>query len=122
VTLIEAQRLVRTLCTNCRVPSAPPASLLQQGTHRPDGPASFYQAGGCHLCNRTGYRGRMGILETLVIDEHLRELIVTNAPSWEIKDYAVKTLGMTTLHEDGLKKAAMGLTTLEEVLAVTAEE
>ena len=122
VTLIEAQRLVRKLCTNCRVPSEPPAQALQRWTRRPDGPPSFYQAAGCHLCNRTGYHGRMGVLETLVIDEHLRELIVANAQSWEIKDYAVKTLGMTTLHEDGLKKAAMGLTSVEEVLAVTSEE
>ncbi len=121
VTLIEAQRLVRKLCTNCRAPSAPSKTQLAQ-VARPSGtPATFYRAEGCHLCDRTGYHGRMGILEALLIDEHIRELIVANAPSWEIKDYAVKTLGMTTLYEDGLKKAALGLTTLDEVLAVTSE-
>jgi type II secretory ATPase GspE/PulE/Tfp pilus assembly ATPase PilB-like protein len=56
------------------------------------------------------------------IDERIRELIVTRAQSWEIKDYVTKELGMPTLREDGLQKAAMGLTTLEEVVAVTTEE
>jgi general secretion pathway protein E len=64
----------------------------------------------------------MGIIEVFQVDERIRELIVTRAPSWQIKDHAVKALGMTPLRQDGLKKAALGLTTLEEVLAVTTEE
>ena len=64
----------------------------------------------------------MGIMEVFQIDEHIRELIVNRSQSWEIKDYAVKAQGMRTLREDGIKKAEQGLTTLEEVIAVTTEE
>jgi general secretion pathway protein E len=64
----------------------------------------------------------MGVLEVLLIDEHIRELIVSKTQSWQIKEYAVEQLGMRTLREDGLQKAALGLTTLEDVLQVTAEE
>jgi general secretion pathway protein E len=64
----------------------------------------------------------MGIIEVFTVDEHIREFIVNKAQSWEIKQYAVEQLGMTTLRQDGLKKAAMGLTSLEEVLQVTSEE
>ncbi|MEK7880010.1 MAG: GspE/PulE family protein [candidate division NC10 bacterium] len=122
VTLIEAQRLVRKLCPNCRKPAEPPKDLLKRLNYSPQKEATFFRAEGCHLCDRSGYRGRMGIIEVLLVDEHVRELIVGNAQSWEIKDYAVKQLGMTPMREDGLRKAAMGLTTLEEILQVTAEE
>jgi type II secretory ATPase GspE/PulE/Tfp pilus assembly ATPase PilB-like protein len=64
----------------------------------------------------------MGIIEVFQVDERVRELIVTRAQSWEIKDHAVKVLGMTPLRQDGLKKAELGLTTLEEVITATAEE
>ena len=74
------------------------------------------------MCNQSGYRGRMVILEVLPIDERIRELVITKAQSWEIKDYAVSTLGLIPLRQDGLRKAALGLTTLEEVLRVTSEE
>jgi len=144
VTLIEAQRLVRKLCPKCREPFEPPKELLRrlEDSRPTKGPASsatppaestkghkaaqaqptFYHAKGCHVCNGTGYRGRMGIIEVFTVDEHIRELVVNKAQSWEIKQYAVEQLGMTTLRQDGLKKAAMGLTTLEEVLQVTSEE
>lgn len=122
VTLIEAQRLVRKLCTKCREPIDPPKELLKRLGFTPEKGATFYQTKGCHVCNGTGYRGRMGIIEVFAIDEHIRELIVAKVPSWEIKQYAVEKLGMTLLRQDGLKKAAIGLTTLEEVLQVTSEE
>jgi len=122
VTLIAAQRLVRKLCTNCRRPTTLPAPLLERLGGQTPPSATWYKPVGCRLCHQTGYQGRMGLIEVLTLDEHIRELIVANAPSWEIKDYAVKDKGMVTLYEDGVKKAAMGLTTLEEVLAVTAEE
>ena len=64
----------------------------------------------------------MGIVEVFQVDERVRELIVSRAQSWEIKDHAVKVLGMVPLRLDGLKKAESGLTTLEEVIAVTTEE
>ncbi|MBI3009978.1 MAG: Flp pilus assembly complex ATPase component TadA [Candidatus Omnitrophica bacterium] len=122
VTLIQAQRLVRKLCQKCREPFRPDAKLLEKLEYKPDSKAVFYKAAGCRFCNNTGHRGRSGIVEVLDIDEHIRELIVSRAPSWEIKNYAVEKLGMVTLRQDGLEKASRGMTTLEEVVAVTAEE
>jgi type IV pilus assembly protein PilB len=122
VNLIEAQRLVRRLCQKCREPFAPSPILLKELNLQPMKGATYFRPKGCRLCNNTGYRGRMGIIEVFQVDERVRELIVSRAQSWEIKDYAVKTLGMLPLRQDGLRKAEMGLTTLEEVVAVTAEE
>lgn len=122
VTLIEAQRLVRKLCVKCREPEEPSPGLFKELELTPDKSATFFKATGCRFCNKTGYRGRMGIIETFQVDEHVRELIVSKAQSWEIKNYAMKRLGMMPLRLDGLKKAAMGVTTIEEVAAVTAEE
>ena len=123
VTLIEAQRLVRKLCTKCRVLYDPPKELLQGlGTMPTTDPATFYQVKGCHACNGTGYKGRIGIIEVFLPDDHVRDLIVSKAQSWEIKQYATEHLGMIALREDGVKKAAAGITTLEEVIRVTTEE
>jgi len=121
VTLIEAQRLVRKLCMKCREPFQPaPALLAHVGAS--DSGATFFAPKGCRFCNGTGFRGRMGIIEVIQVDERVRELVVTRAQSWEIKEYAVKELGMRPLRQDGLRKAELGLTTLEEVVAVTTEE
>lgn len=83
---------------------------------------TFYTAKGCSACRQTGYRGRFGIIEVLVLDEPIRDLIVSRAPSWDIKRSAIERAGMSTLRDDGLRKAALGLTSLEEVLHVTSEE
>ena len=122
VNLIEAQRLVRRLCQKCREPFEPSPTLFKELNLQPVKGATYFRAKGCRLCTNTGYRGRMGIIEVFQVDERVRELIVSRAQSWEIKDYAVKALGMLPLRQDGLRKAEMGLTTLEEVVAVTAEE
>ncbi len=122
VTLIEAQRLVRRLCQKCRKPYELSASERTRLHLEAVKATTFYKAGGCQACLKTGYRGRMGIIEVLPVDEHVRELIVSRVQSWKIKEYAAKELGMTPLYDDGLKKATLGMTTLEEVLAVTTEE
>jgi len=122
VSLVEAQRLVRKLCVKCREPYEPPAKLLAELEFQPSKGTTFYRAVGCRLCNDTGFKGRMGIIEVFLMDERIRELIVTRAPSWEIKDYASAEQGMRTLRMDGLKKAELGQTTLEEVVAVTSED
>ncbi len=122
VSLIEAQRLVRKLCAKCRQPFEPSPALLERLGLRPPKDATFFEAKGCRHCHGTGYRGRMGIIEVFQVDERIRELIVSRAQSWEIKDHAVKALGMVPLRQDGLQKAAAGLTTLEDVIAVTSEE
>jgi len=122
VSLIEAQRLVRKLCLKCRQPFTPSPALLEKLELRPSKDATFYQAVGCRFCNNSGYRGRMGIMEVFQIDERVRELVVTRAQSWEIKQYAIEHLGMKTLRQDGVLKAEQGQTTLEEVVAATTEE
>jgi len=122
VTLIEAQRLVRKLCTRCRQAYTPTPVELKQLELTPAKDATFFRAAGCRFCNSSGYRGRVGIIEVFQVDERIRELIVARAPSWEIKDYATKHLGMKTLRQDGLRKAELGVTTVEEVIAVTSEE
>ncbi len=122
VSLIEAQRLVRKLCTKCRQSFEPGPDLLKKLDVRPSKGATFFEPGGCRQCNGTGFRGRMGIMEVFHVDERIRELIVNRSQSWEIKDHAVKAQGMRTLRDDGVKKAEQGLTTLEEVIAVTTEE
>lgn len=122
VSLIEAQRLVRKLCQKCREPFQPSQTVLERFDLKPSDTATFFKAKGCRLCNGTGYRGRIGLIELFQVNERVRELIVSRAQSWEIKDYAIKELGMTTLYQDGLKKAEKGLTTLEEVIAATTEE
>lgn len=122
VTLIEAQRLVRKLCTKCRQTIQMPTELLKKLEIAPDKKMTFYKAVGCAHCNGTGFKGRMGIIEVFEVDERVREMVINNAQSWEIKQYAIEKLGMHTLQQDGLRKATMGLTTLEEILAVTTEE
>ena len=122
VSLIEAQRLVRKLCAKCREPFQPSPAVLEEIGLRPAKHATFFQAKGCRLCNGSGYQGRMGIIEVFQVDERIRELIVSQAQSWEIRDYAVKELGMVPLRQDGLRKVERGVTTFEEVLAVTADD
>lgn len=122
VSLIEAQRLVRKLCAKCRKPYQPPQKLLKELGFSTDQGIVFYQPEGCRHCGQRGYRGRMGIIEVIPIDERIRELIVSRAQSWEIREHAQKALGMTTMRQDGLKKVQLGLTTLEEVIGVTADE
>ncbi len=122
VSLIEAQRLVRKLCPKCREAYAPGPALLERLDLRSVSGVTYYRAVGCRACGQTGYRGRMGLIELFQLDERIREMVVARAQSWEIKEHAIKALGMITLRDDGLKKAAAGLTTLEEVVAVTTEE
>ena len=122
VNLIEAQRLVRKLCTKCRARFDPSPTLFERLGVTPSKEATFFRPAGCRFCHNSGYRGRMGIIEVFQIDERIRELVVSRAESWKVKEYAIKALGMRTLFEDGWKKAELGMTTLEEVLGVTSRE
>ena len=84
-------------------------------------PKFFYRGKGCSVCHDTGYRGRNGIFEVLNIDEELRKLIVN--PEFSLSDLneVAKKKGMITMFEDGLRKASLGITTIEEVLRVIRE-
>jgi type IV pilus assembly protein PilB len=123
--LAAAQRLCRRICFHCKEPYQIPYSVLEKaGVKLPKSEVekmTFYHGKGCRQCNQSGYLGRMGILETLVIDDEIRHMIVARVSSNDIKDYAVKK-GMLTLRENGLHNFMRGDTTLEEVLRVTSEE
>jgi type IV pilus assembly protein PilB len=117
---VLAQRLVRTVCKKCRTPFEPTESQLSLMNLSPHdiGDKVFYYGRGCAACNDTGYRGRKGIYELLMISEPVRALINERAPTVVIRQKAVE-LGMTTLREDGLRGIFDGETSIEEVLKYT---
>jgi type IV pilus assembly protein PilB len=117
---VLAQRLVRTICKKCRTPFEPTESQLSLLNLSPHdiGDKAFYYGRGCQNCNDTGYRGRKGIFELLVITDPIRNLINERAPSVVLRQKAVE-LGMVTLREDGLRSIFDGATTIEEVVKYT---
>lgn len=119
---VLAQRLVRRVCADCAAPTnADPDVLRRLGiTELELRNATLMRGAGCQRCGGTGYRGRMGIHELMVVDETLRKAISAETPVTELKEIAEKQSGMKLLRTDGIEKALQGHTTLEEVLAVTA--
>ncbi len=120
---VVAQRLVRTLCGDCREPRPvlpEMAEQLQLGRVTNSDPITLYQAAGCEHCNGSGYLGRTGLLELLVLSDPIRRLILRRAESHEIKRAAAEA-GMRTMYQDGVYKILAGTTTLEEVLRVTRD-
>ena len=117
---VLGQRLLRSICPQCRTTYQPSEALLDQlGLSRGDiGAKNFYYGKGCDACNQTGYKGRKGIYELLKITDPLRELINERAPTVTLKEKAVE-LGMVTLRQDGLRSIFAGDTTIEEVLKYT---
>jgi type IV pilus assembly protein PilB len=117
---VLAQRLSRRLCDWCKQAFEPTAdelsALLWPATL--ESPKTLWRPTGCRSCGQTGYRGRLAITEVMPISEQIEHLAVTSSSASEIRSVAI-TEGMVTLREDGLTKAADGLTTLEEVLRVT---
>lgn len=120
---ILAQRLVRRPCPNCKVPKTPPAAVMKRlGSTPLPKDAQWMEGKGCEQCKGSGYKGRMAIHELMAINDELRDLITRRTPETRIRD-AARRNGMRTLLEDGVAKAAKGLTTLEEVLlAVSADD
>ena len=119
VVAILAQRLVRTICPKCRAKYKPTEQEIVEAGMPPEmvETATFMRGRGCSSCQKSGFRGRMGIYEMLMIDSSVRELIFRQASSQEIRDYAVSK-GMDTLYMDGLSKVAQGYTTFSEVMRV----
>ena len=117
---VLGQRLLRSICPQCRTTYQPRETLLSQlGLSRRDiGAKNFFYGKGCDACNQTGYKGRKGIYELLKITDPLRELINERAPTVTLKEKAVE-LGMVTLRQDGLRSIFAGDTTIEEVLKYT---
>ena len=120
---IVAQRLVRTLCSHCHkayevLPEM--AEQLELGAVTGADSVTLYRAEGCERCNGTGYLGRTSILETLVMDDSIRRLVLQRAEAREIEREAVRR-GMRSMYRHGLSKALARITTLEEIMRVTHE-
>ncbi|HEU5071995.1 MAG TPA: ATPase, T2SS/T4P/T4SS family [Verrucomicrobiae bacterium] len=117
---VLAQRLVRRVCANCKTPFEPTEAQLAMLNLSPHdlGDKLFYYGRGCSNCNDTGYKGRKGIYELLVISDAVRSLINERAPTVVVRQKAVE-LGMVTLREDGLRSIFEGDTSIEEVVKYT---
>jgi general secretion pathway protein E len=123
LTGVAAQRLVRTLCRNCRVAEAAlPELVTQLGLNRyiNGSDAVVYRPGGCELCGGSGFYGRTGLVEALVMTDAVRRLILHRGEAKELQQVAVEE-GMRTMYDDGMMKALAGETTIEEVLRVTRD-
>jgi general secretion pathway protein E len=118
---VLAQRLIRRICTQCAVPHAPDAADLLAIGITAASDLKLFRGTGCPACRGTGYKGRTGIYELLVLNEDLRSLILRKAPTGEIRRLA-QAQGLVTLREDGWVKACKGITTVDEILRVTQEE
>ncbi len=119
---VLAQRLVRVLCLHCRESyTAPDNELRELGVRPGQGAITLYRATGCAACNQTGYHGRVGIFEIMLVDDEIRGMVSTNVDSKTIKKAAVAK-GMGTLRQDGARKALRGISSVAEVMRATEEE
>src|SRR5205809_2829469 len=121
VNLIQAQRLIRRVCNNCKheVTDMPSKTLIEIGVSPEEvGGFKLYKGKGCGTCNGTGYKGRVGLYEVMEISEGIRDLVMVGATSVELKRKALEE-GMLTLRLSGIEKIKAGITTLEEVMRET---
>ncbi|HEX8174354.1 MAG TPA: type IV-A pilus assembly ATPase PilB [Pyrinomonadaceae bacterium] len=120
VNLIQAQRLIRRICKDCKTDNPlPPEALLEVGfTPEEAKQMKTYKGRGCQTCNGTGYKGRVGLYEVLEVTDEIRELILIGASALELRKKAIED-GMISLRESGLHKIRGGITTLEEVVRET---
>ena len=118
--IIQAQRLIRRVCSNCKEEvHMPPEGLVEVGFSKEEaGSLKLYKGRGCTTCNNTGYKGRVGLYEVMEISDELRELIIIGASAMELRRKAIE-MGMVTLRESGLCKIREGITTIEEVVKET---
>ena len=117
---VIAQRLVRLVCPHCKAPASYAADTLAGVGLSPADNVTFVKGAGCDRCANTGYRGRTGVFEILVIDAAMHDLIGARADSRRIRDTALRG-GFKSLRDDALSKAVLGQTTLEEVIRVSHE-
>lgn len=117
---VLAQRLVRVICQHCKQKYTPEAAVLKDLGLK-DGTQVLYKGKGCESCKNTGYAGRIGIYELLRVTDSIKKLVVARTGSGDIKKAAIRE-GMKTLRDDGMDKLKRGITTVEELLRVTAEE
>ena len=115
---VMAQRLVRLLCSSCKIHDQPTEAEKELLRIEPDEKVDICRPGGCEDCNHTGFRSRKGIFEIFIVNDEIRQLILRKAPSSEVR-LAARRSGMRTMGEDGLRKVKMGITTYEEVISAT---
>ena len=122
---VLAQRLVRVICPGCRVSYSPGPEEMRLLNAEPsgklDGQIMLYRGEGCEACGGTGYRGRTGIFELMVMNDELRHMVVEKRASGDLRRKAIE-YGMVTLREDGLAKVLKGVTTIDEVVRVTLDQ
>jgi type IV pilus assembly protein PilB len=118
--MVLAQRLVRRTCVKCRQKYDPPRNLRKALERMGLELSEFHRGVGCKYCRNTGYRGRLGIHELLVLDDELRDAITANATLSRIRELAAGR-GMVSLRQDGFRKVREGLTTVEEVLHASGD-
>jgi len=116
--LVGAERLVRKICSNCKEPYSLDKAMVEKLEFKSKGKMILYRGRGCKACQNTGYKGRVGLIETLLLTPAVRDLILHKAQESEIVATARKE-GMVTLRQNGLGKVLAGETTLEEILRVT---
>jgi general secretion pathway protein E len=121
VVAVLAQRLLRRICPDCKRPYSPSEEELSRLDLSPGSNVTLYRGAGCAACSQTGYRGRTGIFELMVLDDEIRRLIGGKADSTAIKQAAVAK-GMMTLKQEGAERVIQGHTTLEEVMRITQQE
>jgi len=112
---VLAQRLVRVICKRCKESYTPPADVLKRLGFKEK--INFYKGKGCTKCNYSGFAGRLGVFELLILDDKMKELIVKKVSGDEIKKLAIER-GLRTLFQDGMEKIKKGITTPEEILRV----
>jgi type II secretory ATPase GspE/PulE/Tfp pilus assembly ATPase PilB-like protein len=115
---IFAQRLVRVICPHCKEKFTPNSERIKDLNITQE--QEFYRGKGCPECKGTGFIGRIGVFELLLMNDELKEMVLAKKSAGEIKQKAL-ALGMRTLFDDGLAKFKKGITTIEEVLRVTQE-
>lgn len=121
--MASAQRLCRRLCSQCKEKYTLDADEVSRKLSLPVEAErmEFYKPVGCEVCNKSGYKGRVAIVEAFLVDDEARQMVLSRTPSVEIKKYLQEKQGMKTLREDGFLKALSGETSLEEVIRVSAE-
>ena len=117
---VLAQRLVRTICPQCKKPQIPDEKTIKKLGFTPEdlGNRTFYVGAGCDNCNHTGFKGRRGLYELMVVDEAIRQMIANSEPTPQIRQKAIEN-GMTTLRADGIRNILAGVTSFDEVIRFT---
>jgi len=115
---VLAQRLVRVICPECKEAYTPPVEAFRRLNLAMDlDSVTFYRGRGCDRCRHTGYRGRIGVFELMIVNDSVRELVLKKAPAHRVREEGLEA-GMTTLRHDAMQKVLEGITTMEEALRV----